>query len=199
LPVILDEEFLASVRASLPELPQAKAQRFAADYQLKMADIEVLTASRGLADYFEALTAKLGDAKLAGNWVTGELSAALNRDALDISVSRVSAESLAELLERIKDNTISGKIAKEVFAAMWEDGEAADVIIESRGLKQITDSGELEALVEQVIADNPAQVEQFRAGKEKVFGFFVGKVMQATQGKANPAQVNDILRAKLSA
>jgi aspartyl-tRNA(Asn)/glutamyl-tRNA(Gln) amidotransferase subunit B len=198
LPVVLDDEFMASVRESLPELPRARAQRFGTQYELKAADIELLTASRDMADYFEAVVAELDDAQLAANWVSGELSAALNRDNVDIRAGRVTAGALAGLLKRIKDNTISGKIAKEVFATMWEDGGEADAIIDSRGLQQITDSGELEALVEQVIADNPAQVEQFRAGKDKVLGFFVGKVMQATQGKANPAQVNEILRAKLS-
>ncbi|MDH3978663.1 MAG: Asp-tRNA(Asn)/Glu-tRNA(Gln) amidotransferase subunit GatB, partial [Gammaproteobacteria bacterium] len=198
LPVELDDEFLQAVKDSMPELPQAKAQRFATEYGLKAADIEVLTASRDTADYFEAVAAGLDDAKLAANWVTGELGAVLNKENLDITESKVDAASLAGLLQRISDNTISGKIAKDVFAAMWEEGGDADAIIESKGLKQITDTSAIEAVVDEVIASNPEQVEQFRAGKEKVLGFFVGQVMKATQGKANPGQVNQVLRAKLS-
>ncbi|MGI9290054.1 MAG: Asp-tRNA(Asn)/Glu-tRNA(Gln) amidotransferase subunit GatB [Gammaproteobacteria bacterium] len=199
LPVELDDTFLQAIRDGMPELPQAKAARFADEYGLKSADIEVLTASRDTADYFEAVTAELGDAKLAANWVTGELSAVLNKENLDITSSRVDSVALAGLLKRIQDNTISGKIAKDVFAAMWEEGGDADAIIESKGLKQITDTGAIEVVVDEIIANNPEQVEQFRAGKEKVLGFFVGQVMKATQGKANPGQVNQILRAKLSA
>jgi aspartyl-tRNA(Asn)/glutamyl-tRNA(Gln) amidotransferase subunit B len=143
LPVEISEEFLSAVRAALPELPQAKAERFAAQYGLKSADIDVLTGSRATADYFELVAADLGEAKLAANWVSGELGAALNRDNLDIAASKVDAAALAGLLKRIKDNTISGKIAKDVFAAMWDEGGDADAIIESKGLKQITDSSEL--------------------------------------------------------
>jgi len=197
LPVELDESFLAAVRESLPELPGAKATRFVEQYSLKAADVDVLTASRGTADYFEAVAAIAGDAKIAANWVNGELTAALNRDSLDIRDSKVSPAALAGLVNRIGDNTISGKIAKEVFAAMWEEGGDADSIIEAKGLKQITDSGAIEAAVDDVIAANPEQVEQFRAGKEQVLGFFVGQVMKATRGKANPGQVNQILRDKL--
>ena len=199
LPIVLDDEFLQAARDSLPELPQAKALRFASEYSLKAADVEVLTAARGTADYFEAVAAELDDPKLAANWVSGELSAALNRDNLEIETSKVDAASLAGLLKRIQDNTISGKIAKDVFTAMWDEGGNADSIIDSKGLKQITDTGAIEAIVDQVIADNPEQVEQFRAGKDKVLGFLVGQIMKASQGKANPGQVNQILRAKLSA
>jgi aspartyl-tRNA(Asn)/glutamyl-tRNA(Gln) amidotransferase subunit B len=198
LPIELDEAFLAAVRKSLPELPAAKVARFVEQYGLKVADVDVLTVSRGTADYFEAVAAAAGDAKIAANWVNGELAAALNRDSLDIRDSKVSATALAGLVNRIGDNTISGKIAKEVFAAMWEEGGDADSIIEAKGLKQITDSGAIEAAVAEVIAANPEQVEQFRAGKEQVLGFFVGQVMKATRGKANPGQVNQILRDKLS-
>jgi len=196
LPVEISADFLAAVKAAMPELPQAKAERFADQYGLKAADIEVLTSSRATADYFEAMAAE-GDAKLAANWVCGELSAALNRDGLDITESKITATALAGLLTRIQDNTVSGKIAKEVFAAMWENGGDADAIIEAKGLKQITDTGAIEAAVDQVIADNPEQVQQFRDGKDKVLGFFVGQVMKATQGKANPGQVNQLLRDKL--
>jgi len=197
--VEISEEFLRAVRDAMPELPQAKAARFAEQYGLNQADVDVLTGSRATADYFEAVTAALGEPKLAANWVSGELSAALNRDNLDIADSRVAAIALAGLLQRIQDNTISGKIAKDVFTAMWDEGGDADSIIESKGLKQITDSGALAALVDKVIADNPEQVEQFRAGKDQVLGFFVGQIMKATQGKANPGQINQILRDKLSA
>ena len=199
LPVEISEEFLAAVRDAMPELPKAKVTRFGEQYGLKQADIEVLTTSRATADYFETVAANMGEAKLAANWVSGELGAALNRDNLDIADSKVDAGALAGLLKRIQDNTISGKIAKEVFTVMWEEGGDADSIIDSKGLKQITDSGELEALVDKVIADNPEQVEQLRAGKDKVLGFFVGQIMKATQGKANPGQINQILRDKLSA
>jgi len=198
LPIVLDDEFLQAVRDAMPELPQVKSQRFVTEYGLKASEIELLTAARETADYFEGVTAELGDPKLAANWVSGELGAMLNRDSLDIADSKVGATSLAELLKRIQDNSISGKIAKEVFAAMWETGDTADSIIDSRGLQQITDTVELESLVDQVITDNPTQVKQFRAGKDKVLGFFVGQIMQATQGKANPAQVNKILRDKLA-
>jgi aspartyl-tRNA(Asn)/glutamyl-tRNA(Gln) amidotransferase subunit B len=198
LPVVLDDEFLAAVKDSMPELPGVRAQRFADEYGLKQADVEVLTASRDTADYFEAVVADLGDAKLAANWVSGELSAVLNREGLDITVSKVDSITFAGLLKRIQDNTISGKIAKDVFATMWDEGGDADAIIEAKGLKQITDTGAIEAAVDEVIANNPEQVEQFRAGKDKVLGFLVGQVMKATQGKANPGQVNQILRDKLS-
>jgi aspartyl-tRNA(Asn)/glutamyl-tRNA(Gln) amidotransferase subunit B len=197
LPVELDDDFLASVRASMPELPEAKAERFAEQYGLKAADIDVLTAGRDTADYFEAVAAEVADPRLAANWVSGELGAALNRDNLDITAAKVDAAALAGLIRRIEDNTISGKIAKDVFAALWDEGGDADSIIAAKGLKQITDSGAIERVVDEVIAANPEQVEQFRAGKDKVLGFFVGKVMQATQGKANPGQVNQILRDKL--
>ncbi len=196
LPVDISEEFLAAVKADMPELPQAKAARFAEQYGLKPADIEVLTVSRAMADYFESVAAD-ADAKLAANWVCGELSGALNKDGIEITASAVDAAGLAELIQRISDNTVSGKIAKEVFAAMWAGEGSADEIIEAKGLKQITDTGAIEAVVDQVIADNPDQVQQFRDGKDKVLGFFVGQVMKATQGKANPGQVNQLLRNKL--
>ncbi len=197
LPVEISAEFLESVKAAMPELPQAKAARFAAQYGLKSVDIEVLTAAQGTADYFEAVAAGC-DAKLAANWVTGELGAALNRDGLDIAESRIGPAALIGLLKRIEDNTVSGKIAKDVFATMWDEGSDADAIINAKGLKQITDTGAIEAAVDRVIAENPEQVQQFREGKDKVLGFFVGQVMKATQGKANPGQVNQMLRDKLN-
>jgi aspartyl-tRNA(Asn)/glutamyl-tRNA(Gln) amidotransferase subunit B len=199
LPIEIDAATIESIRAELPELPDAKRARFESDYALKSDDIEVLVASRQSADYFEAVVAATAaEPRLAANWLIGELSGALNRDGLDIDKAPVDASALAGLLDRIADNTISGKIAKEVFEAMWQGEGSADAVIESRGLKQISDSGELEAIVDQVIADCPEQVQQYREGKTKVMGFLVGQVMQATRGKANPGQVNQILRDKLT-
>jgi aspartyl-tRNA(Asn)/glutamyl-tRNA(Gln) amidotransferase subunit B len=199
LPVELDEAFIDEVRLELPELPDAKRERFLTDYSLKLVDVEMLTSSREMAEYYEAVVSTPGgDAKLAANWVIGELAGALNRDALAIEAARVKPHALGELLVRIVDGTISGKIAKDVFDAMWQGEGTADEIIDSRGLRQITDTGALEKIVDQVLADNPEQVQQFRDGKTKVIGFFVGQVMKATQGKANPTQVNELLRQKLA-
>src|SRR5882757_3071529 len=199
LPVVIDEMFIAAVRATLPELPDQKAARFAKDFALSAYDAGVLSASRELGAYFEAVIAGIGasHAKLAANWVMGELSSALNRDNVEIAASRVSPAALRGLLARIVDATISGKIAKDVFEAMWSEGKAADDIIEAEGLRQITDSGAIEGVIDAVIAANPKQLADFRAGKDKLFGFFVGQVMKATGGKANPAQLNDLLKAKL--
>jgi len=198
LPVEITEEFLQQVQQTLPELPHEKKARFIEQYQLKTDDAEVLTSTRAQAQYFEDVVAASGDARLAANWVVGALAGMLNKENTDISSSPVSAAALGGLLTRISDNTISGKIAKEVFEAMWKGEGSADEIIESRGLKQITDSGEIEGIIDEIIAANPEQVEQFRAGKEKVLGFFVGQVMKASKGKANPGQVNQLLRQKLS-
>ncbi len=197
LPVEIDPAFVEQVRETLPELPDAKRERFVSDYGLKPEDAEVLTQSRALADYFEEAAASAGDARQAANWVTGELSAALNRDGLDVTASRIPAAALGGLLERIADGTISGKIAKEVFEAMWQGAGSADEIIEQRGLRQITDSSAIDEIVDRVIAANPQQVADFRAGKEKILGFLVGQVMKETRGKANPAQVNESLQRKL--
>ncbi|MDH3840009.1 MAG: Asp-tRNA(Asn)/Glu-tRNA(Gln) amidotransferase subunit GatB [Chromatiales bacterium] len=199
LPVVLDDAFLEQIAIGLPELPAAKRQRFCAEYGLSEYDADVLTTSRELADYFERVVASSGgDPKLAANWVMGELSGALNKAGLDIGASRVSSAALADLLRRIADNTISGKIAKEVFEAMWEGEGAADDIIAARGLTQITDSSAIEQIIDEVMARFPDQLGQFRDGKDKLFGFFVGQVMKATSGKANPAQVNELLRKKLA-
>ncbi|MDZ7662038.1 Asp-tRNA(Asn)/Glu-tRNA(Gln) amidotransferase subunit GatB [Thiohalophilus sp.] len=197
LPVGITAEHIESIRATLPELPEAKKDRFISEYALKAEDAVILTASREMADYFETVARVSGEAKLAGNWVIGELSAYLNKEDMAIGDSPISAEMLAGVIRRISDNTISGKIAKDVFDAMWSGEGDADTIIEKKGLKQITDTGELEAIVDKVIADNPEQVEQFKAGKEKVLGFFVGQCMKATGGKGNPAQLNQMLRDKL--
>jgi aspartyl-tRNA(Asn)/glutamyl-tRNA(Gln) amidotransferase subunit B len=199
LPVAIDEATVESVRADLPELPDAKAERFRRDYELSDYDAGVLTGSREMADFYESVVERLGgQPKLAANWVMGDLAGALNRDSLDIAGSRVDAGRLAGLLSRIVDNTISGKIAKEVFEAMWAEGQDADAIIEARGLKQITDTSAIEKAIDDVMARNPQQLADYRGGKDKLFGFFVGQVMKATQGKANPAQLNELLKRKLS-
>jgi aspartyl-tRNA(Asn)/glutamyl-tRNA(Gln) amidotransferase subunit B len=199
LPVEIDEPFIEAVRATLPELPDQKAARFARDFGLSAYDAGVLSASRELGAYFEAVVAGLNaaHAKLAANWVMGELSSALNRDSVEIEHSRVDPQQLTGLLRRIVDETISGKIAKEVFEAMWSEGKPADAIIEAKGLRQITDAGAIESVIDAVIAANPKQLADYRSGKDKLFGFFVGQVQKATGGKANPAQLNDLLKLKL--
>ena len=199
LPVIIDEDFKSQIKAALPELPQAKKQRFKADYSLDEESLAILTSSRQLADYFEAVLKTSGcETKLCANWITGDLSAALNKAGLEIMDSPVSYERLAGLLARISDNTISGKIAKQVFEELWQSTCTADEIIATKGLKQITDTGAIEAIIDKIIAENPGQVEQYRSGKDKVFAFFVGQVMKEMQGKANPAEVNKTLKAKLN-
>jgi len=198
LPVYITPELRAQVKADLPELPEAKKQRFLEQYKLESDAANNLASSIALADYFEALVKSSGcEAKICSNWVSVELSGALNRENLDITQSPINSERLAQLLQRITDNTISGKIAKQVFEAMWSSEDSADAIIEAQGLKQITDSGAIEAIIDKIIADNPGQVEQYLSGKDKVFGFFVGQTMKASQGKANPAEVNKILQEKL--
>ena len=198
LPVVIPQDMVEAIRARLPELPWEKASRLSAEYGLKDHEAETLAMSAELAEYFERTARQTGaDARLVVNWITGELSAALNQDHLEITESPVSSTMLAGLLNRIEDGTISGKIAKDVFRSMWTGEGDADAIIESRGLRQITDDSELEALVDRVLQDNPKQVEQFRSGKDKVFGFFVGQVMKLSGGKANPKQVNALLREKL--
>ena len=202
LPVDIAPAFIAAVKASLPELPDDKAARFVRDYGLVAYDALVLTASRELADFYEAVVRGVGGdssaTKLAANWVMGDFSAFLNRDGLDIATARVPAGQLAGLLARILDATISGKIAKDVFEAMWADGLEADAVIAAKGLRQITDSGAIEAAIEAVMAANPGQLAEYRSGKDKLFGFFVGQAMKATQGKANPAQLNELLKKKLA-
>jgi aspartyl-tRNA(Asn)/glutamyl-tRNA(Gln) amidotransferase subunit B len=199
LPIEIEQSFVDSVRATLPELPDAKQRRFVRQYAIKADDADILTMSRAGADYFEAaVAATSASAQVVANWVIGDLAAALNRDGLDIETSRISAADLAGLVERIADNTISGKIAKEIFEAMWAGEGKADAVIEARGLRQITDTAAIEAVVAQVIAANPSQVAEYQSGKDKLIGFFVGQVMQQTGGKANPGQVNAILKAKLA-
>ena len=197
LPLKLDAAFVEEARKTMPELPDEKAARFVSSFGLSAYDAGVLTASRELAAYYEDAAGRCGDPKLAANWVAGELSGWLNKTGVEITESKVSAEKLAGLLMRIKDNTISGKIAKEVLEAMWNGGGDADEVIETKGLKQITDTSAIERAIEEVMAKNPAQLAEYRSGKDKLFGFFVGQVMKTTQGKANPAQLNELLRKKL--
>ncbi len=198
LPLEIESAFIAQVKNTLPELPDQKKQRFVSDYALTPYEAGVLTASRELAGLYEAVVeASQGEAKLAANWVTGELLGALNKAGLDILASPVSPQALGGLLVRIKDNTISGKIAKQVFDAMWHGEGDADAVIQAKGLRQVTDSGAIEKVVDEVIAKSPQQLEQYRAGKEALFGYFVGQVMKASEGKANPAQVNALLKEKL--
>ena len=202
LPVEIDEALKEEIRAALPELPDAKKQRFIDEFKLSEQDSLLLTSQKEMADYFETcLQAADGEAKLSANWIAGELSGALNRDNLSIDNSPVTAAMLGELIKRIKDNTISGKIAKQVFEAMWNGEGTADEIIEKQGLKQVTDSGAIEKFVDEVIANSPAQVEQYMASppekQGKLIGYFVGQVMKLSQGRANPKQVNELLNAKL--
>lgn len=199
LPVIIADEWISEVAATLPELPEAKIKRLINEWSLKPEDAEQLTSSRELADYFEACVAAFaGQPQTTANWITGDLLGQLNKNSQTIDQSPISPDQLGGLVERIADNTISGKIAKQVFAAIWDGEGDADHIINARGLKQITDSGELERLVAQVIADHPSQAEEFRAGKEKMLGYFVGQIMKQTQGKANPGEVNRLLRENLT-
>ena len=201
LPLTIDADFIAEVVASMPELPDARRARFESDYRLSAYDADVLTSSRAQADYYEAVAEAGGDAKLAANWVMGELAAAINKAGLDITESPVDAGSLGQLVARIRDNTISGKIAKDVFAAIWNGEGGADEVIEAKGLRQITDTGAIEALVDEVLAANAEQAENYRsadpAKQPKMLGFFVGQIMKKSQGKANPQQVNELLRKKL--
>ncbi|WP_456414045.1 Asp-tRNA(Asn)/Glu-tRNA(Gln) amidotransferase subunit GatB [Thiolapillus sp.] len=201
LPLIIEEDFITETVQEMPELPAARRARFEEQYGLSAYDADVLTATREQADYYETVVAETGDAKLSANWVMVELAGALNKAGLDLTQSPVSARRFSGLVKRIADDTISGKIAKQVFEAMWESEDSADAIIEAKGLKQITDTGAIEAIVDEVISGNPAQVENFRNAapdkQPKMLGFFVGQVMKKSQGKANPKQVNALLRKKL--
>ena len=197
LPVTITEEYRQQVRAELPELPEQKQQRYMDELGLSAYDAAVITSSLALSNYFDTVNEKIGDAKLSANWITGELSARLNREEIEIENASVDAGALAQLLLRIKDNTISGKIAKDVLDAMWNGEGSADEVIDSKGLKQITDTGAIEAFVDEVIANNPSQFEELKGGKDKMMGFFVGQVMKMSKGKANPAQVNELIRSKM--
>jgi aspartyl-tRNA(Asn)/glutamyl-tRNA(Gln) amidotransferase subunit B len=201
LPIVIDEAFIDAIRNEMPELPAEKRQRFIDQYGLKAYDANVLSSSRALASYFESTTAICGDAKIAANWVQVELLGMLNRTELDIEQSPVSAEELGGLIKRILDNSISGKIAKQVFEGMWQGEGDADQIIEARGLKQVSDSGELEAMIDEIVAKSADQVQQYLAADEgkrkKLVGYFVGQVMKLSKGQANPQMVNELLAKKL--
>ncbi|MFZ2161004.1 MAG: Asp-tRNA(Asn)/Glu-tRNA(Gln) amidotransferase subunit GatB [Sideroxyarcus sp.] len=198
LPLEIPSEWIEQVRGTLPELPQAKQLRYVNDLGLSAYDASILTSSREMADYFEdALSAVPTQAKICANWIIGEVSAQLNRDGLDMAQCPISAQQLGGMLQRIADGTISNSGAKEVFRTMWAEGGEADAIIEAKGLKQVSDSGAIEALVDEIIAANADKVAEYRSGKDKLFGFFVGLAMKASKGKANPAQLNDILKKKL--
>jgi aspartyl-tRNA(Asn)/glutamyl-tRNA(Gln) amidotransferase subunit B len=196
LPLELKNDWIAQIKETLPELPDQKKHRFMSDYGLSAYDSSVLIAERARADYFETVATDR-DAKLAANWVINELLGILNKDGKTITESPISAESLGQLITRISDNTISGKIAKDVFATLYAEGGTPDQIIESKGLKQVTDTGAIEKIIDEVIAENPDNVAAYKGGKDKLFGFFVGQVMKKSQGKANPDIVNDLLKAKL--
>lgn len=198
LPVVITADDISAVQKTMPELPWEKRQRFESELALSAEDAAFLTADRDVADYFEAVLAKTSNAKVSANWVMGEVSRYLNDQDLSITNSKVSADALALLIKRITDNTISNKIAKTVFEAMWNDGGTADEIIDAKGLKQISDTGELEGIIDQLLADHPKQLEELKSGKDKMLGFFVGQVMKATGGKANPVQVNQLIKKKIN-
>jgi aspartyl-tRNA(Asn)/glutamyl-tRNA(Gln) amidotransferase subunit B len=197
LPLVLDEDWVAELKAGLPELPDAKRARFEREYGLPPYDAGVLVAERETAAFYETV-AKGRDKRLAANWVTGDFFAALNRTGRTIENSPVSTEALGKLLDLLADGTINGRIAKEVFEAMVETGEEPSAIVEARGLRQVTDSGAIDAAVDRVLAANADKVAEYKSGKEKLFGFFVGQVMKAMAGKGNPALVNDALRSRLT-
>jgi len=202
-PLAISAEWVERVRATMPELPDAMRERFVRDFSLSAYDAAAMTQSKAMAGYFEAATASGAQAKPAVNWLMGDMSSTLNRENVDISEAPVSPKQLAVLLQRIEDGTISNKIAKEVFGAMWEarsvQENLADEIIESKGLKQISDSGALEKIIDEVLAANAKSVEEFRAGKEKAFNSLIGQAMKASKGKANPAQLTELLKQKLTA
>jgi aspartyl-tRNA(Asn)/glutamyl-tRNA(Gln) amidotransferase subunit B len=198
LPLEISTEWIELVRGTLPELPQTKQTRYVNDLGLSAYDASILTSSREMANFFEAaLSAAPSQAKICANWVIGEVSAQLNRDGLDMTQCPITPQQLGGMLQRITDGTISNSGAKEVFRTMWAEGGAADAIIETKGLKQVSDTGAIEALVDEIIASNVDKVAEYRSGKDKLFGFFVGLAMKASKGKANPAQLNDILKKKL--
>ncbi len=198
LPVVIDDELLKAIKDRLPELPSEKKARFIDKLGLSEYDAENLTSQKAMADYYEIIIDKGANVKLSANWVMGELSASLNKNQIDIKDSPISASELYKLISRITDNTISGKIAKDVFRIMWNEKRSVDEIIKDQGLEQMTDVGALESVIDEIIAKNLNQVEQFKNGNTKLLGFFVGQVMKATQGKANPKQVNQILNDRLS-
>lgn len=197
LPVVLEDKFIKKVLEEMPEMPDEKKKRFVNEYNLSEYDSSLLAADKDLADFFEIATKESNAAKLSANWIMGELSAELNKENLNIQDSKITAKQIGKLVLRIEDSTISGKIAKEIFEKMWTTGQEVDSIIEEEGLQQVTDLSEIESMVNKVIDDNPDQLKQYLEGKDRLFGFFVGQVMKESQGKANPAHVNQILKEKL--
>jgi len=198
VPIVIDENWIAAVRTTLPELPLEKRERFVREYQIPAYDAGVLTAGRALADYYEEVARLSGQPKIAGNWVMGDVLRFLNEDKKEIRDCPITPAALAEMILLIQDGTISGKMAKEISEAMYRTGKSPDTIIKEKGLVQITDEGALADMISEIIGKNPGQAAQYRAGKEKVFGFFVGQVMKATQGKANPRVINDLLKKMLA-
>ena len=197
LPINLEKEFIEEVMATMPEMPTQKKIRFVSEFNLSEYDADLLAADKDLANFFEAVVKVSNSPKLSANWIMGELSAELNNENLTINESKITSNQLGQLILRIEDGTISGKIAKEIFEKLWSSDNEVDEIIKSEGLEQVTDDKEIESMIDGVINNNPEQLEQYRSGKDRLFGFFVGQVMKASQGKANPKQVNDILRKKL--
>ena len=197
LPINLEKEFIEEVMATMPEMPTQKKIRFVSEFNLSKYDADLLAADKDLANFFEAVVKVSNSPKLSANWIMGELSAELNNENLSINESKITSNQLGQLILRIEDGTISGKIAKKIFEKLWSSDNEVDEIIQSEGLEQVTDDREIESIIDEVINNNPKQLEQYRSGKDRLFGFFVGQVMKASQGKANPKQVNDILRKKL--
>ena len=197
LPITLEKDFIESVINDMPEMPNEKKERFVSKFSLSNYDADLLAADKDIANYFEEVVKISDSPKLSTNWIMGELSALLNNENLNIKDSKVSSDKLGQLILRIEDATISGKIAKDIFEKMWISGKEVDEIIQDEGLEQVTDDKQNEAMIDEVIKSNPEQLEQYRSGKDRLFGFFVGQVMQASKGKANPKQVNDILKSKL--
>ncbi len=197
LPITLEKDFVESVINGMPEMPNEKKERFVSKFSLSNYDADLLAADKGIANYFEEVVKISDSPKLSANWIMGELSALLNNENLNIKDSKVSSDKLGQLILRIEDGTISGKIAKDIFEKMWVSGKEVDIIIKDEDLEQVTDDDEIESMIDEVIANNPQQLEQYKSGKDRLFGFFVGQVMQASQGKANPKQVNEILKSKL--
>jgi aspartyl-tRNA(Asn)/glutamyl-tRNA(Gln) amidotransferase subunit B len=197
VPLVIADSWVERVRAELPELPEAKQARFISAYGLTAHDTDILTAEKAVANYFDACATLHKDAKACANWVMGDVQRRRNEEGLSVAQIPVTPQMLAGILERIADKTISGKIAKTVFDEMWSTGKSADEVIEAKGLKQVSDSGAIEKMVDDVIAANPGQAQEFAEGKDKLLGFFVGQVMKASQGKANPGMVNELLCKKL--
>jgi aspartyl-tRNA(Asn)/glutamyl-tRNA(Gln) amidotransferase subunit B len=196
LPVVITSEFIAEIKNNLPELPDQKRERFKKSYAISDYEAVILSSSKEMADYYEQAT-KLADPKLSANWIIGELSAYLNKHNLEIHQSSINPTLLSGLLNRISDNTVSNNIAKKIFEKMWETQKTADEIIDSEGLKQVSDTGEIIKVIEKIMKNNPSQLAEYRSGKDKLFGFFVGQVMKAMGGKANPAQLNELLKKHL--